>query len=427
MILVALSTLVALCSASPQAAGMQPDAVQAGSHTSNWAVLLSTSRYWFNYRHISDALTFYHICRRLGISDSNIILMLPDDMACSPRNPYPGQVFNNKDHANNLYGEAVEVDYRGYEVTVENFLRVLTGRHAPGVPRSKRLLSDAGSNVLVYLAGHGGDDFMKFQDQEEVMGKDIADAIAQMHEKARYRQLLLFVETCEAETLTEKVYSPNVLTIATSKLGEKSYSHHTDMDVGLTVTDRVTYHGLQWFNDINVASNATLQEFLDFVGSKDLDSTLVCSATLFPRQPSQVRVTDFFGSVPRITASAAAAGGAMAGADSWRAAQPAEVAAATASVNVRGNETALAAGAAEHADSHAEMDVSSSDEQPSAPSAAPGLQPQQCSEQSAEGVMPGWASHQDAPADVPLLLALVAVVAAVAAASHWSPGRAAAR
>lgn len=46
-----------------------------------------------------------------------------------------------------------------------------TGRHAPGVPRSKRLLSDAGSNVLVYAAGHGGDDFMKFQDQEEVMGQ----------------------------------------------------------------------------------------------------------------------------------------------------------------------------------------------------------------------------------------------------------------
>ena len=37
------------------------------------------------------------------------------------------QIFNNKDHADNLYGERVEVDYRGYEVTVENFLRVLTG------------------------------------------------------------------------------------------------------------------------------------------------------------------------------------------------------------------------------------------------------------------------------------------------------------
>ena len=52
--------------------------------------------------------------------------------------------------------------------------------------------------------------------------QDIADAIAQMHEKARYRRLLLFVETCEAETLTDRVYSPNVLTIATSKLGARA-------------------------------------------------------------------------------------------------------------------------------------------------------------------------------------------------------------
>ncbi len=44
------------------------------------------------------------------------------------------------------------------------------GRHEAAVPRSKRLLSDGGSNVLVYLTGHGGDDFLKFQDQEEMMG-----------------------------------------------------------------------------------------------------------------------------------------------------------------------------------------------------------------------------------------------------------------
>jgi glycosylphosphatidylinositol transamidase (GPIT) subunit GPI8 len=50
------------------------------------------------------------------------------------------------------------------------------------------------------------------------------------------------------------------------RAGEKSYSHHTDPDVGLTVTDRVTYHGLQWFNRVGATSNATLQEFLDYVG-----------------------------------------------------------------------------------------------------------------------------------------------------------------
>lgn len=41
-----------------------------------------------------------------------------------------------------------------------------------------------------------------------------------MWEARRYRRLLLFVETCEAETLTTGITSPNVITIATSKLGK---------------------------------------------------------------------------------------------------------------------------------------------------------------------------------------------------------------
>jgi phosphatidylinositol glycan class K len=63
----------------------------------------------------------------MGFPDSHIILMLADDMACNPRNPFPGQIFQHKNKQTNLYGDNIEVDYRGYEVNVENFIRVLTG------------------------------------------------------------------------------------------------------------------------------------------------------------------------------------------------------------------------------------------------------------------------------------------------------------
>ena len=46
---------------------------------------------------------------------------------------------------------------------MENFIRVLTGRLPPSTPRSKRLLSDNRSNILIYMTGHGGDGFLKFQ------------------------------------------------------------------------------------------------------------------------------------------------------------------------------------------------------------------------------------------------------------------------
>ena len=69
----------------------------------------------------------YRTVKRLGIPDSNIILMLADDVACNARNKFPGCVYANAGRHLDLYGDNIEVDYRGYEVTVENFIRVLTG------------------------------------------------------------------------------------------------------------------------------------------------------------------------------------------------------------------------------------------------------------------------------------------------------------
>lgn len=53
------------------------------------------------------------------------------------------------------------------------------------VPRNKRLLTDEHSNVFVYMTGHGGNEFLKFQDTEEISAFDIADAFEQMHQKKR--------------------------------------------------------------------------------------------------------------------------------------------------------------------------------------------------------------------------------------------------
>lgn len=73
------------------------------------------------------------------------------------------QIFNDASRTLNLYTNNTEVDYRNDEVTLDSILRVLTDRHPPGTARSRRLLSDENSNVLVYITGHGGDEFMKIQ------------------------------------------------------------------------------------------------------------------------------------------------------------------------------------------------------------------------------------------------------------------------
>lgn len=45
------------------------------------------------------------------------------------------------------------------------------GRHERGVSRSKRMLSDERSNILIYLTGHGGEDFLKFRGTQDLMAQ----------------------------------------------------------------------------------------------------------------------------------------------------------------------------------------------------------------------------------------------------------------
>jgi phosphatidylinositol glycan class K len=271
---------------------------KGGNHTNNWAVLVSTSRFWFNYRHSANVLSIYRVIKSLGFPDSHIILMLADDMVCNPRNPFPAQIFQNTNKLVDLYGENIEVDYRGYEVNVENFIRLLTGRHDPSVPRSKRLLSDRGSNILVYMTGHGGNEFLKFQDNEEISSKDIADCFQQMWQKQRYNEILFMVDTCQANTLYNHFYSPNILAIGSSDYRENSYSHHADSDIGVAIIDRFTYYTLEFFQKhVRPDSNTTIAQLFRSYDPALLNSHALWRDDLYPRDIENVYITEFFGSL----------------------------------------------------------------------------------------------------------------------------------
>ncbi|KAI1141966.1 peptidase C13 family-domain-containing protein [Hypoxylon sp. FL0543] len=277
----------------------------SAEHTSNWAVLVGTSRFWFNYRHLANVLSMYRTVKRLGIPDSQIILMLPDDMACNPRNAFPGTVYSNADRAVDLYGDNIEVDYRGYEVTVENFIRLLTDRVGDEMPRSKRLLTDDRSNIFVYMTGHGGNEFLKFQDAEEIGAFDLADAFEQMWEKRRYHEILFMIDTCQANTMYSKLYSPNIIATGSSELDQSSYSHHADNDVGVAVIDRYTYYNLEFLESEvkDLSSKKTVGDLFDSYNYEKIHSNAGVRYTQFPGGEEAARsrlLTDFFGNIQNV-------------------------------------------------------------------------------------------------------------------------------
>uniref|UniRef100_A0A4X2KUV7 GPI-anchor transamidase n=1 Tax=Vombatus ursinus TaxID=29139 RepID=A0A4X2KUV7_VOMUR len=285
---------------SPSVWQDQAEQLFKSGHTNNWAVLVCTSRFWFNYRHVANTLSVYRSVKRLGIPDSHIVLMLADDMACNPRNPKPATVFSHKNMELNVYGDDVEVDYRSYEVTVENFLRVLTGRVPPSAPRSKRLLSDDRSNVLIYMTGHGGNGFLKFQDSEEITNVELADAFEQMWQKRRYHEMLFIIDTCQGASMYERFYSPNVMALASSQVGEDSLSHQPDLAIGVHLMDRYTFYVLEFLEEIHPASQANMNDLFQVCPKSLCVSTPGHRTDLFQRNPQNVLITDFFGSVRKV-------------------------------------------------------------------------------------------------------------------------------
>lgn len=289
---------------------------------------------------MANTLSLYRTVKRLGIPDSQIILMLPDDMACNPRNTFSGSVFNDKSRGLDLYDEkrkqvarnvenggqqdkakggeetegvgmpgGIEVDYRGNEVTVENFIRLLTDRWPSSHPTSKRLATDDRSNILIYMTGHGGDSFLKFQDAEEISSHDLADAFEQMYEKKRYHEMLFMIDTCQANTMYTEFYSPGIIATGSSAKDQSSYSHHADQDVGVAVIDRWTYFNLEFLETRlnSTSSDVRLGELFDFYTFDRVHSDAGVRYDLIPGGEQAVRdrrVLDFFGNVQGIEVEA---------------------------------------------------------------------------------------------------------------------------
>ncbi|KAK0367267.1 glycosylphosphatidylinositol anchor biosynthesis [Friedmanniomyces endolithicus] len=343
--------LLALPTALLAAIALTLPPLSDAAHTSNWAVLVSTSRFWFNYRHMANTLSLYRTVKRLGIPDSQIILMLPDDMACNPRNTFAGSVFNDKGRALDLYDQkktldiprdeersvegeesesdgqsmpaGIEVDYRGNEVTVESFIRLLTDRWPVSHPTSKRLMTDDRSNILIYMTGHGGDSFLKFQDAEEISSHDLADAFEQMYEKKRYHELLFMIDTCQANTMYTELYSPGIVATGSSAKDQSSYSHHADQDVGVAVIDRWTYYNLDFLETRlnSTASDIRLGELFDFYTFDRVHSDAGVRYDLFPGGEDGARnrrVLDFFGNVQGVDVETQVPSEGRAGMEDWR-------------------------------------------------------------------------------------------------------------
>ena len=195
------------------------------NYENNFFIILSSSKFYFNYRHSSNPLGIYRHLKQHGITDDKILLMLPDNHACNARNPYPGILYFKGESSENYYCDDIEVDYKSDDLTYEAILNLIRGRYEPDFPESKKLKTNEDSRIFVFFNGHGGDNFFKIQDTEVLSSEDFAKVYNEMNIKRKYHSVLMLIDTCEAMSLYDKVSAPNLILVGSSPVGQSAYSH----------------------------------------------------------------------------------------------------------------------------------------------------------------------------------------------------------
>ena len=264
-------------------------------HSDNFAVILGTSRYWYNYRHSANALAFYDLLRSNGYTDSNIILFTAHDHACDCRNIEQGKLFLDSSRTD-LYSKNPQIDFIGEQVTGEALTKLLSGRNKPFTPRNKRLSITHKDRLLIFFAGHSGEGFMKFQDFRELPVNDLEMAFGMMEGLGRYKEIFWIADTCKAATLHDEFTSKNIIALSSSGPSENSYAHGVDADLGVLVADRFSYHAMNWLTNIfrnPSRNNATIADLKKASSFSKLGSTTLRD-DLSERKADQVNLKDFF-------------------------------------------------------------------------------------------------------------------------------------
>lgn len=256
----------------------------------NYALIIDTSRTWRNYRHAANVMKIYEQVTRLGIPSSNVVLMVGDDSDCDARNSRPAT----------LVTDAMYFDYRCQGANLDSFVRVLLSSTGN---KDGQLQSHKDSNLLLYISGHGGTDFLKFLDQNELTNQMLADLIDEMWAQNRYKNLLIVVDSCKSSTMFSRIKAPNVIAVSSSGAVEDSISAGLDYQTGCHQADRFTLALAQFLATLDRGTQTTLGDVFDVCPYRRCLSTVtpwsnldVNSSEEAIRIARQMRLIDFFGS-----------------------------------------------------------------------------------------------------------------------------------
>ncbi|KRZ41926.1 Legumain, partial [Trichinella pseudospiralis] len=167
--------------------------------SNKWALLVAGSNGWYNYRHQADICHAYQILHKHGIPDSNIVVMMYDDIAYNEENKLSGKIINHPDGVDVYHN--VPKDYIGKashllnictlffspDVNVKNFMNILLGKEKEmqHIGSGKVIKSGPNDHIFINFVDHGGSGILCFPEGEMTIG-ELNKTLTEMHRLKKY-------------------------------------------------------------------------------------------------------------------------------------------------------------------------------------------------------------------------------------------------
>ena len=210
--------------------------------TDHWALLVSTSTKWSDYRHQADVLAMYQLLRRHGYDDDHIVVVCEDNLKDASENKYPGKIYveSPQDNGDDVRVNA-KIDYHFSDLDIDDIGRIILG-DTDGGRLPHVLNTTATSDVLIFWSGHGTDGrgmvWESPRQNTAFTGSRMRDIISQLNDRDGYRRCMLAIETCFSGLIGKAIEGlPDVVAITAANDLEPSKADVHDSNLGVFLSN----------------------------------------------------------------------------------------------------------------------------------------------------------------------------------------------
>lgn len=210
--------------------------------TQKAAAIINNSKYYYNYRMVSNVLSIYNMLKNLGFSDDEILSGSNQTTFNFPANyPQNTQRTHDDDLKHNLLNEETDLDLTYEDINLWRHLLAFNGRHEENDPLNKRAMLNDLETYFLYLTGHGGDKYMKIQYLEILFSRHFSDFFEELFIRKKVDRALVVSDTCSAGTLFYTTTAQaKALLIGSSGWDEYALSEGFDKYIGQPLKDKLS-------------------------------------------------------------------------------------------------------------------------------------------------------------------------------------------